>query len=755
MTRQDDGTEAGPGTGPAVAGDLTCAEAARWYLRAGLRPIPWVVRDGRKVCALAGFTYRDYRVTEADLAGWDPAWQVGLALGPHDQEADGVLLAWALDVDSAAELASWRDEHGMGVGLGPGWVQRSGRAGGGAHHLYLHAPGDPWPRHGALDPAFPHLEIISSGLLAVAPSVHPSGRRYAWDPVAGGGGGGGPGVAPPLLRQFLRERAAGGGGGGTAGRDAGGGTRPDLPALLRDGITAGAQDDVLKDVVYYGLYDGKSMEEVQLLWQAIAFRSPQDRADPWDGRYTPPGLRPPGHQRSDLERHADGARAKLRARGHTPVEAWMLDWVRSMQDVQRELAADVAAAEVAGAAGVDEVAAGAGGPGPAGEVPAEVERKIRAEQLRLRVREEARARERAIADEAAALARGVRREVEDGERFILAPAPAVTALWGRGNEVLWAEDEGLMVCGPQGIGKTVVVQNLLLARVGLAPRGWRLGGWPVAVDAGDDGVYLYLAMDRPAQARRSIARMVNGADPRVREVVRQRLRFWSGPLPVNVLSSPAVLADWAREACGGVAPRAIFCDSYKDLAVGLASDEVGAQLNLMVQEVVARGTQWVGAHHHRKSANEGAGGRPAPDRLDDVYGSTWLTSGLGSVVMVWGETGDEAVRLSQLKGPMGLVDPVQLVHDLRRGWVGVDGEVQADPLEVVGRWGAAGVTAQELAMALYDGDARALQVRARRLLARLQDEGLVRETAAVAEPGTGPGRPLARYRLAHWDLPGA
>ena len=73
-------------------------------------------------------------------------------------------------------------------------------------------------------------------------------------------------------------------------------------------------------------------------------------------------------------------------------------------------------------------------------------------------------------------------------------------------------------------------------------------------------------------------------------------------------------------------------------------------------------------HHERKAAN---GGKRV-HTLDDVYGSTWLTSGLGSVFVLDGEPGDPTVELRHLKQPAEPIGPLTLRHDhgrdSRRCW---------------------------------------------------------------------------------------
>lgn len=492
-------------------------------------------------------------------------------------------------------------------------------------------------------------------------------------------------------------------------------TNPEIDPLVDGGIPAGqAQDVTLRDVVWKLVDRGESDAVIRLVWWAIVQRTPQDPAWPWE--------------EADFLRHLAGAREKrgmpmdpatalslLPAavedgdEADDPVPGWYRDLYENDQSLQRRA----------------------------------LMRRFDQETDRLsRADRDERERRRAVLRVD---------EVLDGETFIFKEIIEVEAFWRSGEVVLWPKDEGLMIAGPQGVGKTTIQQNLLLRRVGIGDG--RYLGHEVVVDEDEESVYLYLAMDRPAQARRSIRRMV-ADNPVDRRIVARRLRFWSGPLPINVLGRPEALLEWATAYCGRT-PAAIFCDSYKDLAVGLSKDEVGAAINLAVQAVIAAGCQWVGAHHHRKRSGEN---RTAPQTLDDVYGSTWLTSGLGSVLMVWGEPGHVAVDLHQLKEPSEKLLTRHLVHDPVTGWLAIDEDEQNEPLDVIGRRGELGITVRELAAELFNGGGRNEQHQARQLLARLTggDAPPVREVPDGTVP-SGPrgGRPARRYRLARYDLPAA
>jgi hypothetical protein len=312
------------------------------------------------------------------------------------------------------------------------------------------------------------------------------------------------------------------------------------------------------------------------------------------------------------------------------------------------------------------------------------------------------------------------RAVPGGDFILDAPA-GVPAIWGDGTKVAWAQGEGAMLVGHQGLGKTTIGQQLVLSSLGL--NGGSLLGMVVRQI---EGRVLYLAMDRPSQAARSWRRMVTEAD---RDVLSQRLVVWKGPLPFNVLGGAGALADWAQEICPGAC--LIMTDSVKDLCPGLSKDDVGAALNLAWQEVVARGAELFLLHHQRKSQS----GAERLNTLDDVYGSTWLTSGLGSVLVLEGNPGDERVTLHHLKQPAEPIGPLMLEHDHLQGATRLI-EAGRTCLQVL--LAAHGpLSASEAARELYGpgvaGDASVLK-RVRRELGRL-----VEVEQAVKVGGTGRG----------------
>jgi replicative DNA helicase len=306
-----------------------------------------------------------------------------------------------------------------------------------------------------------------------------------------------------------------------------------------------------------------------------------------------------------------------------------------------------------------------------------------------------------------------------GGAFILDQPIDVPAVWrgAAGGGTAWAVGEGLMIVGPDGVGKTTIAQQLVLARIGLRER---VLGMQLAQDARP---VLYLALDRPAQIARSFGRMVTEED---RPTLDRRLIIWKGPPPFDIVKKPRALADFAELQGAGT----VTVDSLKDLASKLSDDEVGGRVNEAFQEVLARGIELLCSHHQRK-AQPGAG---PPKKMADVYGSRWLTAGMGSVFMLWGDAGDLEVECLHLKQPDEELGPWKLLHDHRAGrTVIVD---QVNLLEFVTARGPDGVTAEQAAALMFDSTtpARNDVEKARRRLQGLTDQGHLSRTGAKPDP---------------------
>jgi hypothetical protein len=313
----------------------------------------------------------------------------------------------------------------------------------------------------------------------------------------------------------------------------------------------------------------------------------------------------------------------------------------------------------------------------------------------------------------------------DGAAFILDQPKNVPAVWGDGKSVLWPEGEGFMIAGGQGLGKTTLAGLLLRGLLGLEET---VLGLPVN---GSGELILYLAMDRPRQIARSLARQFTEAE---RALLAARVLIRPGPPVADLAQRPEILAKMAEDLGAGI----IFVDSIKDAAVGLSNDEVGAGYNRARQHVLNAGRQICDLHHVTKTSADG---------INDIYGSTWLTSGCGGVVLLTGSPGDPIVGFRHVKPAMDEVGPYRLAHDAARGRVDIDSEV--DLVELATESLPDGLTAKGAARALNGTDTvptRGEIEKARRRLDALATEGRLVCMAATEGPA-GRGKAAAWFPL--------
>lgn len=295
-----------------------------------------------------------------------------------------------------------------------------------------------------------------------------------------------------------------------------------------------------------------------------------------------------------------------------------------------------------------------------------------------------------------------------GGAFILDAPDKPPAIWGHGDAVLAAAGEATMIAGVQGTGKSTIGQQFALGRCGF-PEYAELFGYPVTPGRGR---VLYLAMDRPRQIARSLRRMVGSS---WRAELDERLTVWLGPPPLDMARNPQLLRTMALEAGADT----VIIDSLKDAAIGLNDDEVGAGYNRARQGALVAGVELLELHHGRKAPN---GTKRDRLTIDDVYGSTWLTSGAGSVFILSGEPGDPIVHLHHVKQPMDQVGPFTLLHDHEHGQTTLH-----NPVDLLALATAAGrITAVDAAEALADPGEKvtpAMKERARRRLDALTKQG--------------------------------
>lgn len=304
----------------------------------------------------------------------------------------------------------------------------------------------------------------------------------------------------------------------------------------------------------------------------------------------------------------------------------------------------------------------------------------------------------------------IRDRLLDATQFLDGWGVTAQPVWGDGPACLWASGEACTLAGGQGTGKTTLAAQLVHARLGLSSS---LLGFPVAPTGRR---VLYLAMDRPRQIARAMRRTFGDSRP-------DGLIVWPGPPLADLAKHPETLLTFAEAADADT----VVVDSIKDAAIGLSDDAVGAGYNRARQYLLTAGVELLELHHTIK--RNAAGGKPR--ELEDVYGSVWLTSGSGSVILLDGKAGDSVVTLHHLKQPADEVGPLQVLHDHTRGRSTVVDQV--DLVEVARQRG--GITANSTAVLLgsLDPDRNKIE-QARRKLDRLADQGLL--TRSPSSPPT-------------------
>lgn len=309
------------------------------------------------------------------------------------------------------------------------------------------------------------------------------------------------------------------------------------------------------------------------------------------------------------------------------------------------------------------------------------------------------------------------------------------ALWGRGPQVLAASGESTIICGPDGVGKTTLEGMLIRAQLGLGPgepgQPREVLGYPVALLPPGQRILL-LAMDRPRQAMRSLARLFTEAE---RRVLWERLVVWKGPPPADLAADPAQLAEMCQLAGAGIC----YLDSLKDAALGLSEDRTGAAWNRARQMAISGGTELFELHHPRKAS----GDNPKPRAIEDVYGSRWIPAGAGSVIFLWGKPGDAVVELYHRKQPAEEIPSLRMVIDPETGMVHAEGGDIIGAIVAQGTTDFTAYTVAQLMSGTLTPDRNAVE-KARRALKRMEGEGRV---IAISAGGRGTGN------QATWRLP--
>lgn len=312
-----------------------------------------------------------------------------------------------------------------------------------------------------------------------------------------------------------------------------------------------------------------------------------------------------------------------------------------------------------------------------------------------------------------------------GGNFMFDIPDKTPAVWGAEQDVAWAVGEALMICGSPGVGKTTLTGQLVA--------GSLFGGDVLGLPVTPCDKVLYLAMDRPQQIARSLRRHFTRAQ---KEEVNNRLTIWKGPPPADLAKNPDLLRDLCLEA----GANRVVVDSLKDAAIGLSEDAVGAGYNNARQKALAADIEVLELHHQVKRGADGG----TPNTLSDVYGSTWLTGGAGSVILLSGKPGDTIVDFRHLKQPADTIGPFKVMHDHAAGISSVWNA--ADPLAMIQASRGQGITARDYAAALFEKDkptANEIE-KARRKLNAMNKAGVI---GSVETPATNGGNPGKVYHL--------
>jgi hypothetical protein len=303
----------------------------------------------------------------------------------------------------------------------------------------------------------------------------------------------------------------------------------------------------------------------------------------------------------------------------------------------------------------------------------------------------------------------------DGKTWLTSGPDQPEALWGNQHTILAAKGQPTTIAGPQGAGKSVFGQHLALGWIGLTSH---LLGFPIAQG---ERCALYLACDRPEQARLSTRRMVTDTQY---DTLQERLRVWKGPPPEDVAKQPLMLLEMAEVADADL----IVIDSAKDVALKLSADEIGAAYNSALQHCVAADIQVVVLHHPRKLSGET---RDNPVRvLDDLYGAYWVTAGNGSVLYL--QPGDfDTYTLTQLKSPNGEKAEIPYEHVTLTG--GIRPPTAPDIESILQQAGDTGCAAAHVARILckVDEPSGNQKKKVQRALNELAEEGIVESTGTT------------------------
>jgi hypothetical protein len=228
------------------------------YCAAGWSVVPLRRHDKRPLIDWERF--QDERASPATVAEWYRRWpeaNVGVVTGQISN-----LVVLDVDPQHGGDASS---EH-LERRFGPLPVTVAATTGGGGRHFYFAHPGRLVRNRTGLAPG---IDVRGDGGYIVAPpSVHPSGRRYAWVP------GRSPAeMAPAALPRWVFARS----GGPRLGR-----SRDQWRRLVREGVPEGQRNSTIASLAGHLLWHGVDAEvvlEMLLAWNRMRCRPPLNDAE--------------------------------------------------------------------------------------------------------------------------------------------------------------------------------------------------------------------------------------------------------------------------------------------------------------------------------------------------------------------------------------------------------------------------------------------------------------------------------------------
>ncbi len=260
----------------------------------------------------------------------------------------------------------------------------------------------------------------------------------------------------------------------------------------------------------------------------------------------------------------------------------------------------------------------------------------------------------------------VTRKVFPADDWVLDEVANSRAVVGRGQQILWADGESLLVVGDTGHGKSTLKQNIVRANIGLIPD-------VLGLAARSFTNILYVAADRPNQIKHSLSRMIT---PINRSIWHEKVFIHDGPLDFALNEKPQLLAPFVKELSEALERplfEAVFFDSLKDLVSAMDENGDGIQINHAFQSLCRANVQVVCGVHPRKMGT-GRDKERLPT-LDDVGGNKNISAGSGSVVYLGAPDNEDQGQLYHLKSPSERIEGMLLHFEKKTGDISYSGVV--------------------------------------------------------------------------------